>query len=152
MKKPNMMVTGMAILKDLERNTYMETPKAKQNMAVLVPEANIVHVHARPVMKKNIRSFPQMLLCDTETMKNATALAAMLHPKLAASLNMEKYLVMPFTMWVRAPYTSHAFSMLVKPMCCCFHAQKAAKSDRAAHSLRNVVTRFGVDMYMMHTR
>ncbi len=64
----------------------------------------------------------------------------MLHPKLAASLNTEKYRVMPFTMWVRPAYSRNDFSGAEKPIFCCFHAQNAANIDNTAHTLKNCFT------------
>ena len=82
------MVTGMAILNDFDRKIYDPMPAKKQKLAVRVPEGNMAHAQARPTTKKNILSF--LILVVMPKMINATDVAAIATPKLAASLNMEK--------------------------------------------------------------
>ena len=81
-------MTGTAILTDLERNTYIKIPANIHAIAVRVPEANISFVTMIAVRIKNILSF--FILDVMPKIKNATAVAAALHPYVAASLKVEK--------------------------------------------------------------
>ena len=53
-KKAKTMVNGTAIFKDFDKNTYTIRPAIIQNIAVLVPEANIPHITAIAIEKKKI--------------------------------------------------------------------------------------------------
>ena len=63
-------------------------PAPKHTIAVRVPDGNIAHVQAMPVMRKKKRYFFTLLV--KAKIKNATAVEAILIPKLAASLCVEK--------------------------------------------------------------
>ena len=81
--------TGIAILKDLERNTYARIPAIKHAIDVRVPDGNIAHAQAAPTIRKNILCF--LILLVMPKMIKATAVEAMPTPKLAASEKIEKY-------------------------------------------------------------
>jgi hypothetical protein len=81
---PKIIVTGIAILNDFDRKTYAMTPAIKQAIAVRVPDGNIAHVHANPVIKKKYLCF--LILLVIPNIRNATAVDAIPMPKLAASL------------------------------------------------------------------
>ena len=59
-------------------------PAKKQKIAVRVPEGNIAHRQAAPTIPKKIRCF--FILLVIANIKNATEVAAIPIPKLAASL------------------------------------------------------------------
>jgi hypothetical protein len=64
-------------------------PAKKQKIDVRVPDGNVAQKHAAPVVKQKYFSF--LILFVMPNIMNATAVAAMLMPKFAASLNTEKY-------------------------------------------------------------
>ena len=77
-------VTGTAILTDLDKNTKAMIPTIKQAMAVRVPEGNMAQAQASPVMRKKTRCL--LILLVMAKTKKATAVDAMPIPKFAASL------------------------------------------------------------------
>jgi hypothetical protein len=88
---PKAKETGMAILNDFDKKIYENNPPIRQAIPVRVPEGKRAQMHIKPVSKKNILCF-LILLVIPKTI-NATAVEAMPIPKLAASLNVEKYLM-----------------------------------------------------------
>ena len=83
-KTPKMIDTGTAIFTDFDRNTYAIRPAIKQPTAVRVPEGNIAHAQASPVIKKTILYF--IILQVIPKIRNATDVDAIPIPKFAASL------------------------------------------------------------------
>ena len=117
-------------------------PAKKQKMAVRVPDGNIAQKHPIPVIRNSMRNF--LILVVMARMRNAVAEAAILMPKHAASLKMEKYLmrVPPCRMWVLRPRVCiQLFSDAVKPKVFCFHTQKTANKESKAQTIR-YLTRF----------
>ena len=95
MNIPKIMDTGIAILNDFDRTIYKDMPAIKQNNAVLVPDAKNAHIAQTPEIKKKILSF--FIFDVIEKTINAAAEEAIVQPKHAASLNIEKYLIIPLT-------------------------------------------------------
>ena len=119
-----MIVTKAAILADLDRKTYTNTPAIIQTIAVRVPDWNIAQVHANPVIRKKIRCL--LILLVMAKMKYATAVEAIQIPKFAASLCVEKYRISvpPLRICVVRPALyNHVDSAGVNPMCICFQVQ-----------------------------
>jgi hypothetical protein len=138
------MVKGTAILIDFDRTIYNINPAAKQKMAVRVPDWNIPHIINAAVVRKKMRKF--LILFVMPAIINTTAVAAALHPKLAASLNVEKYLIRdpPFKIWVVLPLVSiHMFSAVVKPKLICFQTQNTENNDNIAQKNKYFVRSSG---------
>jgi hypothetical protein len=76
--KPPIRADGIAILMDFERITYTANPANRQIMAVRVPEANIPKSTIDATDRKKILS--AIIFMVDPNMKNATAVAAALHP------------------------------------------------------------------------
>src|SRR5574344_2229584 len=119
-------------------------------MAVLVPEVNIAHVQETPAMRKKILSL--LSLAVIPMIKKATDAAAMWQPKMAASLNTEKYLIMPFTKCcLICPWAyNQFFSAALNPNVFCFHAQYTAKNDKIAQTYKNCFNLLGEFIYNEH--
>ena len=133
--KANITENGTAILMDLDKKIYAIKPAIKAAIAVRVPEGNIAHAHAKPVIKKKYLCF--LILLVIPNMINATAVDAMPMPKLAASLYMEKYLIRvpPCNICVDLPRPCiKAFSAFVNPNFCCFQTQNDANKESAPNT------------------
>ena len=83
------METDVAIFTDLDRTMYSIMPAKKQKIDVRVPDGNVAQKLAAPAIRQKYFIF--FILFVIPNIKNATAVAAMLIPKVAASLNTEKY-------------------------------------------------------------
>ena len=91
----NIIVKGIAILIDFDRNIYTIKPAIKHAIAVRVPVGNIAHADAKPMIRKAIRCF--LILLVIPKIIKATAVEAMPIPKFAASPKIEKYRIsVPF--------------------------------------------------------
>ena len=75
---PKTIEKGTAILIDFDKKMYTKKPAATQNIAVLVPEANIPQKTKMPVVIKKIRS--NLILDVIPNNIKATVVAAALHP------------------------------------------------------------------------
>ena len=75
---PKMMADGIIILTDFDSIKNTTIPKAKQKIAVRVPDWNMPQMIARLVSKKNILSFLKREVMPIT--KKVTAVAAALHP------------------------------------------------------------------------
>ena len=74
----------MATFIDFERKMYTMKPAIRQIIAVRVPEGNMAHAQAKPVIKKKYLCF--LILDVMPKIIKATAVEAMATPKFAASL------------------------------------------------------------------
>ena len=69
---------GIAILKDFDKTIKTAKPANIQNIAVLVPDANMLLITRTPITKKKILSI--LILEVIPKTRNATAAAAALQP------------------------------------------------------------------------
>ena len=91
MSIPPIMALGINIFTDLDKKRYTTNPPINVTIAVLVPDWNIPQMTAAAVNKKNILS--NFTLDVIPKIINATADALALQPYVAASLNVDQYLI-----------------------------------------------------------
>ena len=111
-----MMALGINNLFDLDKNRNTINPAIIVIIAVLVPDWNIPHVTAAAVIRKNILS--NFNLEEMPKIRKATADALALQPYVAASLNVDQYLIRvpALSKWVLYPLLySQLLSVSVNP-------------------------------------
>ena len=144
---------GQSFLKDFDKTMYAISPANNAPKATLVPDANIPHATRILVAIKKIRSLFSFVVIPI--IKKATAVAAALQPKLAASLKVEKYLINVPALRIcvgRPTFSIQIFSALVKPKVCCFQTQNAEKSAKTAQILKYFIKISGDEMYIQNTK
>ena len=86
-KKPN----GIAIFTDFDKMMKTKRPAAMQKIAVRVPDWNMPQI--TQILMNRKKNFSHLILLVIANIMNATDEDAALHPYVAASLNVEKYLI-----------------------------------------------------------